>query len=285
MKKRMAQLDFSGGVNTKDDPRDAGPRTCQELVNLYPGRTPRPREGCTRWAAGTDPNWFGEVYELIDWKDVNGDKVIAWTSVGMEWMDRSSGRHAVAYNYSKPTIVYETGPRVGYQICWTRIEGSLIVGSTDPNWNPIIMEWRQGDQEFEVRHANIKLPPSMYLEVVPYPGLGPLVGGKWYTYAWTLVNRGQDRGVTVKEGFVPGKLESWENLDKRVTVFLPEGYSQFQVKFRGIPSEFDQQARHLRVYRTQPQDSDEEARGFTPGWLMDVAYTQGPATIDRKSVV
>lgn len=279
MKKRLAQLDFSGGVNTKDDPRDAGPTTCQVLENLYPGRTPPPREGCTRWAAGAFPDWFGTVYELIDWKDARGDKVIAWTSEGFEWMDRASGLHVIAYNYSKPTVAYETGPRVGYKICWTRIEGSLIVGSDDPNWKPIIMEWSQASQEFEIRYANIELPPPMYLEVVPVAGPGPLQGGKWYSYAWTLVNRGQDRGVTVKSGFVPGKLESWENLEKRVTVFLPEGFNKFQIRFKGIPAEYDQQARHIRVYRTQPQDSEEEARGFTPGWLMDVAYTQGPTTI------
>jgi len=448
-RQRLFQLDFSGGANTKDPPRSLAKNQAQELVNLYPGDEPRPREGCTLW----HPDDLGvEIGEVIPFAHTSGNKVIVFTPNGFAWMQRGKspkyigsiakpaagtqgtldfwgdgsaivptrimpdgkewttvgipggmiwwngastddgdGRYsewsylailanimpagwrvpsyadAIALISSvdgsaatlKATSGWNTSPGVdswgfalrgtglrqtgtfpptwmgkgtfgafwlsdidsngnyqtlgssdgdptfsitpsaptaheyypirlvrdvswtampnglrwGAKLSWSRVEGAVIVGS-DCGWSGIF-EWDDKAHEFTLRNANIELPPSAYLSVAPSDYSGSLDEGKWYSYAWTLVNRGQDVGVNKWDGFVPGKLESWENLDKRVTVHLPEGKTSTRLQFHGIPVGVDPQATHIRVYRTMGQDSEEIAAGYTHGWLADIAIVPG----------
>lgn len=255
---RLIQLDFSGGENTKDHPRSLAKDECQELVNLYPGQEPRPREGCSRW----HPADIGErVGALIDWADANGNKVIVFTPSGFSWLERS--RPGVTSISSMPS-----GLRHDAKLSWVRVEGALIIGS-DVGWSGII-EWDSLNHTFTLRSANIQLPPTMWLQAESYTSYsGLLESEKWYSYAFTLVNLGKNEGIPVTEGFIPGKLESWENLDKRVTVKTAPGDRAVQLTFRGVAG-VDPQATHIRIYRTLPQAEESIAKGYTHGWVCDI---------------
>lgn len=263
---RRGQLDFSGGANTKDHPRDMASNECQELVNAYPGHEPRPREGCPRWNTNL---WRGDVYELIDWKDAKGDKVIAWTSHGFEWAKRgASASTVIKMIYSSSDL---DSPKNGSSLCWQRVENSLIIGSDDRNgWGKII-EWDPIGQTFVGRNANIKTPPGMRLSIAPSSEPGKLTPERWYSYTFTLVNHDSLDGIDHTKAFTPGKLESPEDIAKRIAFYLPAGFTSAAITvytetWLGV----DQQANHVRIYRTQPQLSKEEAEGFSHGWLVDL---------------
>ena len=263
---RLYQLDFSGGENTKDHPRSLAKNEVQELVNLYPGEEPRPREGCSRW----HPDDIGaEVGALMEWGDVDANKVIAFTPNGFVWMERGKpGAQAIA--------AMPSGLKWGAKLSWVRVEGALIIGS-DVGWSGII-EWNPSTHSFSLRNANIKIPPSMWVNAYSYSDVGALESEKWYSYAFTLVNLGQKEGQVVSEGFIQGVLESWENIERRVTVRTQAGHTSVQLMFHGLTG-VDPQATHIRVYRTLPQESEEVAKGYTHGWLCDFPIPGVPTVI------
>lgn len=267
-RERFVQLDFSGGYNSKDVPRAVGGKACQELVNLYPGESPRPREGCPDWSR---EEWPGAVYELIPWGSVDGNKLIAWTSEGFYWNRKGS---------TAPVYI-GAGPRRGASICWQRIEGALIIGSTT-GWSAII-EWDDSSKTFAMRNANIKMPAGAHMELSTGSIGGSLTPEKWYSYAFTLVNCPERAGKTVTEGFLPGKLESWEDLDRRQTFHAPASCTSIFLEFFFGGAILDPQVTHIRLYRTQPQDEESIAKGYTHGWIADIAYTPGssPSFLDK----
>jgi hypothetical protein len=239
---------------------------CQELINAYPGYEPRPREGCPAW---NRTNWRGDVRELIAWNDARGDKAIAWTSYGFEWAQRGTTVSTVITDYTGTPL---PAPTPGSSICWQRVEGALILGSDDPNGWAKIIEWDTINRAFYWRNANIKPLPGMYLRLSLSTDAGKLTPERWYSYTFTLVNHGRLDGVDHSKVFIPGILESSEDLNKRVLIYLPAGFTSIHVDIVN-PSEwvdFDPQANYVRIYRTQPQLSEEEAKGFTHGWLTDI---------------
>lgn len=259
---RIFQLDFSGGQNTKDHPRHLDKNQCQALVNLYPGDVPRAREGCSAWNLN---QWPGDVNELIRWDFSDGNKVIAFTSSGFYWMKR--GNTAATLIASLPSKL-----RPDSKICWQRVEGALIIGS-ETGWSGII-EWSATDRTFVLRSANIPLPVGAFVSLSDGSVPGKLTPSKWYSYAFTLVNVPENAGKTVTVGFIPGKLESWEDQEKRVTFKTDAASSSIYLEFGGLES-VDSQVTHVRVYRTQPQDEESVAQGFSHTWIADIAYTAG----------
>ena len=254
----LSQMDFSGGYNSRDNPRSMLENECQELVNQFPGVPPRPRRGISRWS-NSFPSGVPEF--TFAWRDAkDGNKVVMLTSLGWTWFSRTGGG----------SVSGSTIPKEGSKICAQRVEGSLILGSDDPNgWSGII-EWSEATQTFSMRKANILRPPVFTLEAVdsvPGQPSGALTPGAWYGYSMTLVNLPEKAGQDVLSGFLPGKLESWEDREKRVYWKCPAtGSIGLKVAYNAV----DAQVTHVRIYRTQPSLDETTVRGAPLLWLCDL---------------
>lgn len=257
----LSQMDFSGGYNSRDNQRAMLENECQEMVNQFPGVPPRPRRGIGRWSSSFPA---GTPQFLFPWRDAkDGNKVVMLTSLGWTWFSRTAGG----------SISGSSAPRAGSKICAQRVEGSLIVGSDDPNgWSGII-EWSEATQSFSMRKANIVQPPVFSLDAVDSVAgqtNGDLTPAAWYGYAMTLVNLPEKAGQDVLSGFLPGKLESWENREKRDYHLCPAtGSIGLKLRVSGQ----DAQATHVRIYRTQPSLDETTVRGAPLLWLCDLTLS------------
>lgn len=257
----LSQMDFSGGYNSRDNPRSMQENECQELVNQFPGVPPRPRRGISRWSSAFPA---GTPQFMFAWRDAkDGNKIVMLTDLGWTWFSRTQGG----------SISGATSPKSGSKICAQRVEGSLIVGSDDPDGWAGIIEWSEASQSFSMRNANIIRPPGFALELfdsVPGQTNGDLTPGAWYGYSLTLVNLPEKAGVDVLSGFLPGKLESWEDRDARRYRQCPAtGSIGVRIRTLGL----DSQVTHVRVYRTQPSLDETTAQGAPLLWLCDLALT------------
>ena len=257
----LSQMDFSGGYNSRDNPRAMLENECQEMVNQFPGVPPRPRRGIGRWSSSFPA---GTPIFMFPWRDAKtGNKIIMLTDLGWAWFSRTGGG----------AISGSTIPRTGSKICAQRVEGSLIVGSDDPNGWAGIIEWDEINSLFKMRNANIALPGVFSLSAVdsiPGQGAGDLTPGAWYGYAITLVSLPEKNGQDVLSGFLPGRLESWEDRDRRAYWKCPtSGSIGLKLRVDG----HDSQATHFRIYRTQPSLDETTVRGAPLLWLCDLAIS------------
>lgn len=257
----LSQMDFSGGYNSRDNPRAMLENECRSLVNQFPGIPPRPRRGVSRWSSSF-PSGVTEF--SFAWRDAkHGEKVIVLSNLGWSWHSRTAGG----------SITGSSRPRAGSKVCAQRVEGALIVGSDDPNgWSGII-EFDEKTLSFSMRKANILRP--RILSIQTFDSLqgqpsGDLTPGAWYGYSATLVNLPEKAGQDVLSGFNAGKLESWEDRDSRVYWKCPStGSIGLRLKVDG----YDTQATHFRIYRTQPSLDETTVLGAPLLWLCDITLS------------
>lgn len=276
MKTALYKLGYAQGYNTRDNPREIHPDSCQAMVNVFPAPTVRPRHGITPYSGLEELGFSSDDVVLFE----DDDGVHVFARVGAVWSHRLEGSALDAVSIlGSFTFPSES-------IKWRRVQESIYIvvdDSSQPLW---ILEKSALTDTWQIRRGWLSRP-TLTLSVYDGTVDGALTEGKFIGYAATLIRRTDDAGhssgdaVLVESDsgtFHPGDLESIELVAQRYVATVPtSGAAGQKLRMKVAGTGFDGQATHIRLYRTLEADTAAEAQGLSLRWDADMPIA-GPNT-------
>ena len=280
----LESMDSSGGINTRDDPRtlEVTKTQCLDLVNLFPGTSPKPRPGCTFWgrgSSGTDQGrTSGNLVELIPFRRSDDPIVLQVFSDGVRAVSSMGNNSYLVKDLAGLAI---NGPKDGSKVTYQRVYSSVFANSDDQYWKWI---FEDVNGTITARRPTIQRPDFEATISGVAGSQGLLTGGSWYKYGFTLVNRGEGYTTFLNtRTYVPGLLECFEDSKKRVVNYLPVGATanQMLIRWTNITDGYvlDPQVTHLRVYRTDSAMSADTVDGLTLHWVADIPINSSTPSV------
>lgn len=270
--KKLYKDTYELGYNTRDFPTDITPKSCQSLVNLFPGKpVPMARDGISPWNTSTI-NY--EIDEIIPWSE-DDDSAILISGFSF---------YSVSGDSTVPALIATvTGLAAGTKFRWVRVRDSLYI-ITDQDGNDASYIITEDADGFSLRNGNIANPGFNYITAVR-KGAGNVSGGKHIRFTITFVNRndsdsvdanGDPKLVSVAASgiFHPGILESIPNLSTDYQTFTDAADSEITVE-ADTSVALESQVTHMRIYRTLEADTAVIAAGLERRWTADVPV-KGP---------
>ncbi len=287
----LVKEDYTLGYNTRDNPSKIPTRSCQDLVNAFPGSAPQPRAGITRFFGAPSVTLDAGVH--IPLETANGVRLFLWN--GSVWFVVSQG--GVGYDLLPGGDAFPESATAG-RVSWEVVNDSIYVHTSDVTLPLFIIEPYTTGIGFQMRKGWIERGRLVVnTELDELVGSDPGIRSNAFIgFAATFVRRTDaaafDGGNALLMEpdsdthflFDPGQLESVDLLEDRTVWpngdFADPGVNAW-IAVTITPSiayaNFDPQITHVRLWRTDEAYQPGVAEGLSLRWCADLPV-RGPNT-------